>query len=456
MRGDFNMLLRFNVKNFLSFNEMTEFSMFPGKVRSKENHLIHLNNTNILRFSALYGANAAGKSNLVKSMKFSQKIILSGTEWIIGDKYFKVNDSNKNINTSFEYEIYINNKCYAYGFNILLSKKTITGEWLYEITNNNEELIFERDLENRTFSHNVIFKNANNRNRFKVYSEDYKFNSKVLLLNEFNRNKEELYKSTSEFNIFKDIYMWFKNTLDINYADEPITNFQYFLGEDFDFNRKIIEILDMFGTGITDFKLIDSTIQDIKKDFPSDLLENIPLLLSTNNTKSINLRSPNAFHNIKLDENGEIDIKTVTFKHGNTDSIFYFADESDGTKRLMDLIEILINTKNKVFVVDEIDRSLHPNLTYKFIELFLNFSSNLNSQLIITTHEDRVLDLDLLRRDEIWFAEKDKVGATNLYSLENYHPRFDTKTCKAYLEGRYGAIPQFKSIDLNLFNNRSI
>lgn len=449
------MLLRFNVKNFLSFDENTEISMFPGKVRTKENHLIHSKKTNVLRFASLYGANAAGKSNLVKAMKFSQDIILRGTDWISGEKYFKLKKSNKIKNTSFEYEICINNKYYAYGFNIILSEKRITGEWLYDITNNDEELVFERDIEHQKFDSKIVFKDSNNKNRFKVYSQDYKFNTNGLLLTELNRNKEEIYKTTSEFDIFKDIYMWFSRTLDINYADEPITNFQYLLGEDTTFNSSIVKILDMFGTGITDFKLIDSTIQDIKNELPKDVLNDISLILNKRKKGSINLRTHNAFHNITMGKDEEIEIKTVAFKHGDKDCEFYFADESDGTRRLMDLIEVLINTKEKVFVIDEIDRSLHPNLTYKFIELFLNFSSNTNSQLIITTHEDRVLDLNLLRRDEIWFAEKNNYGVTKLYSLENYQPRFDKKTCKAYLDGRYGAIPKFKDIDLEIFNDNS-
>lgn len=450
------MLLRFNVKNFLSFNEETEFSMFPGKVRTKENHLIRSEKTNSLRFAALYGANAAGKSNLVKAMNFSRKTILEGMEWIRGEKYFKLDENNKDKNTSFEYEISVDNKCYAYGFNIVLLEKRVTGEWLYEITNNHEKLIFERDIENKIFNSEIEFKDDVNKLRFQIYSEDFKFNHKGLLLSELNRNKEEIYKSTSEFDIFKDIYIWFKNTLDINYANEPITNFHYLLDEDSQFNKNIIKILDMFGTGITEFRLIDSTIQDIKNEIPKEVIEDIKHFLSKKGKKaSVNLRSSNAFHSISMEADDEIKIKTIAFKHGNSNCEFYLTDESDGTRRLIDLIEILVNKKNKVFIIDEIDRSLHPNLTYKFIELFLNFNVNLKSQLIITTHEDRVLDLNLLRRDEIWFAEKDDNGATSLYSLENYQPRFDKKTCKAYLEGRYGAIPKFKAANLEIFNNTS-
>ena len=164
--------------------------------------------------------------------------------------------------------------------------------------------------------------------------------------------------------------------------------------------------------------------------------------------KGLNVRGNKQFYNITLDENKNLKVKTLAFKHENQNADFYLSDESDGTRRLMDLIEILLNSKNKVFVIDEIDRSLHPNLTYKFIELFLEMAESEDVQLIVTTHEDRVLDLDLLRRDEVWFAEKDNRGRTELYSLEDFGPRFDAKIVKAYLEGRYGAIPHFKNLDI--------
>lgn len=448
------MLLRFNVKNFLSFDDITEFSMFPGKARLKENHLIKTQNTNILKFTTIYGANAAGKSNLVKSIAYSRKIILAGLEHISRDFYHKGKPENKNEKTTFEYEIMINNKYYAYGFNVIISKKEIVGEWVYDITGKEEKLIFERDLENNNFEIGINFKNKSNNMRFNVYFDDNKLNKKTLLLNELNRNKEHIYENNNEFIIFKTIFDWFSHCLDINFASAPITNFQYMLGEDIHFNDSIVKTLNMFGTGITNFSLIESDLEDIKNDLPRELLEDIKndLLTNGNEHGSVSIRGTNQFYNITLDKKSNLKVKTLSFKHENQDCDFYLSEESDGTRRLLDLIEILLNSKDKVFIIDEIDRSLHPNLTHKFIELFLQISESRNVQLIVTTHEDRLLDLELLRRDEIWFTQKNKNGSTELYSLENYGPRFDTKIVKAYLEGRYGAIPSFKNIDLEELN----
>ena len=116
------------------------------------------------------------------------------------------------------------------------------------------------------------------------------------------------------------------------------------------------------------------------------------------------------------------------------------------TYRLWKSLWDLSDNKNKVYVIDEIDRCLHPQLTYKFIEAYLNISKDSQRQLIVTTHESHLLDFDLLRRDEIWFVDKDKNGHSSMYSLEAYNERFDKKIDKAYLEGRYGGVPVFSSI----------
>jgi len=127
--------------------------------------------------------------------------------------------------------------------------------------------------------------------------------------------------------------------------------------------------------------------------------------------------------------------------------VFEEDEESDGSIRLMDFIPMLIDLKQNddVFLIDEIDRSLHPLLSQKLLEYFFSMLTEARcTQLIFTTHEASLLDLKTLRADEVWFAEKDKVGATHLTSLAEYKPREDVR--RGYLLGRYGAIPFFPSI----------
>ena len=137
----------------------------------------------------------------------------------------------------------------------------------------------------------------------------------------------------------------------------------------------------------------------------------------------------------------DIKFHIINFKHFSDEEYFSLGDESDGTVRLLELYSILYDKRDKTYFIDELDRSLHPNLTYTFIKKFLSKTNN--SQLIVSTHEDRLLDLNILRRDEIWFVEKDKIGNSQLYSLEQFKTRFDKDIMNAYLEGRYGSVPKF-------------
>lgn len=107
----------------------------------------------------------------------------------------------------------------------------------------------------------------------------------------------------------------------------------------------------------------------------------------------------------------------------------------------MDLLTVLFeNRQGSVFVIDEIDRCLHPQLTYKFVEEYLKIAMFQDIQLIVSTHESRLLEFDLLRKDEIWFVDKNAGGESTIYSLDEYNERFDKKIDKAYLEGRYGGV----------------
>lgn len=123
---------------------------------------------------------------------------------------------------------------------------------------------------------------------------------------------------------------------------------------------------------------------------------------------------------------------------------FKISEESDGTIRLFELLEILLSRKDKTYIVDELDRCFHPCLSYEFIKRFFEYKkNNSKTQLIVTTHESRLLDFNLLRRDEIWFVNKENSGDSKIHSLEDFNPRFDLKIDKAYMDGQFGGIPLF-------------
>lgn len=160
------------------------------------------------------------------------------------------------------------------------------------------------------------------------------------------------------------------------------------------------------------------------------------------------MRSKKEIFSITMGQDYNLIIETISFKHGKSMLDFEFCEESDGTRRIFDFLDILFN-KNSVYVIDEMERSLHPNLFKHFIELLNQYQEISNIQVIFTTHQSEIMSQDLFRRDQIWFVESDKNNDSKIYSLDTFNERFDKKISKAYLEGRYGATPQFKSFNIN-------
>ncbi len=449
------MLIEFIIQNFLSFNQEQKISMIPGKVRGKSQHLIKNNKIKLLSFSAVYGANAAGKSNLVKALDFSREIIVDTLPKGHNVMYNRTNEINKELPSKFEFKINLKSGLFRYGYEMILSTSSIKSEWLYSMDKETDILIFSRNIVNDSYDFGKYLSKESARKRAETYLKDIKTQDNVLFLSEINRNKMSLYKEEPELKVFKEIYDWFEDGLDINFPNRVFSDYSYFMTKSN--SEELCETIKSFATGITNFSIVDIKQDELREFIPKKLLEDIKEKLDKgiieakkNNGKiedvGLLLRGDEAFFIFEVDSNENIIAKTIKFEHG-IHGIFDISEESDGTRRLLELIEILFaDNNNKTYVIDELDRCLHPLLTYKFIERYLNSIQKRNIQLIVTTHESRLLDLDLLRRDEIWFANKEDNGNTDIYSLEDYNERFDKKIDKAYLGGRYHAVPRFDEV----------
>lgn len=460
------MLIRFNIKNFLSFNKTDdeksiEFSMIAGRVSRKNEHIYDDKKIKLLKLATVYGANASGKSNLVKALDFMKKTLMYGFPEGHSNMFCKLDEKNKDSSSYFELEIKINGKYYAYGFEAILSQSRFISEWLIELApNGKDKLIFNRDIEKNELNFGESIKRSKVFDRFKIYADDIKEDEAVLFLKIMNENKKAFYHGQRSMSVkaLKNIYDWIDRSLDINYPDRPISNYDYLLRED---NvDDICDFISSFGTGITHFKPVEVPLNKVFKNLPAEIqkqldsdLKKIMTMLNKEDSdeetsvikRGIIMRSDQDFFIIELDNSG-ISCKTIQFQHEAKDIFFELNEESDGTKRILDLIEILLSKGGKTFVIDELDRCLHPALTYRFIELFLQLAQEKEIQLIVTTHESRLLDFDLLRRDEIWFIDKNNRGESQVYSLEEYNERFDKKIDKAYLDGRYGGVPIFNTL----------
>lgn len=458
------MLVRFNVKNFLSFYEREdyethkimshEFSMIPGKVRLNPEHVYVNKKQNLLRLSTIYGANASGKSNLVKALAFFQQMSIVG-KCPLGatEKYSKISSENKLKPSYFEAEILINEEVYSYGFEVILSTGVIVSEWLAKLSNESTTFLFYKNGKDDEYHFENVLRNNQ---VLDVYQQGI-MGSNVLFLAEMNKDKQAVYAKYPSIEILRNIYDWIKNNLEIIFPNNPVNDASYLINTTT--LTKVAEILNAFGTGIVSVEEIKEEPEKILESLPvkirRDLIQQIELMSQSKekNPKlkyhwNALLRNRNDILGIEIDSEHDIKAYSLQFEHKNLDNKIHFkiSEESDGTARLFELVEILLSKKDKTYIVDELDRCLHPTLTYKFIEKFFEYTQNKKIQLIVTTHESRLMDFKLLRRDEIWFVNKDNTGNSNIYSLEEYNTRFDQKVDKAYLEGRYGGVPLFTTL----------
>ena len=430
------MLMGFKIKNFRSFKDLQHFSMIASKVRNNENHIIEKSNHKILKFSGIFGANGSGKSNLILAMSIVQTLIKKGILSLINNQYYRGINSNKNDNSYFEYELSLNNKLYSYGFEINIFKRVIISEWLIDMTKKKEKKIFERDITKKEYYSDILDKEHYN---FINCLEEMKQNNQNLFLSEMIRR---LIMSGNIDTYFEDIYNVYKFIMQDTVIIRPTTHKLF----DIDYitnKNKIIKILKALDINITDIKTEENNMNNIKSKLSdqdyANLLNEIEMLSMRYKKLMCTLRIENDLYTIEKKSDNSYEVRTLNFLHENNSNNFGAYDESDGTIRILELIDVLL-TDNKLFLIDELDSSLHPLLVEGLLKLFLN--SNTTNQLIITTHELKTLNFKLVRRDEIWFTEKDKNGASKLYSLEEFKDaaRFDKKIDKAYLEGRFGAI----------------
>lgn len=447
------MLIRFSVENFLSFKDRQTFSMIAGKGgRDKNFHLIKgvsRDDINLVKTSVLFGPNASGKSNMIKAIEFGKRLILKGTatEKPINFQNFRLHKECENLDSRIEFEIKHKNKSYAYGFSF--NKKEITEEWLYEINKRKETLIFERNnVSNFNLTPLLKLNQRENEKQFIEFTAKGTPDNQLLLTEIRNRKVKD---NVSNIDDLLNVIDWFQNALTIIYPDSKIEGIEFELSRNTELATIFTELLSYFDTGIDGISLREIDFE--KVEIPQKIKEEIKSNLLNDKSEKTNAWVENREQNIRYiftkESPSEISVKKLMTKHSidgtdNRSSYFDINEESDGTQRIMDFIPLLIDLfkGDNVFIVDEMERSLHPNLIYDLLDLFLEKSTGKNSQLILASHESSLLTQKLLRKDEIWFTVKDAIGASKIYSLEDFDVRFDKQIRKDYLLGRYKAIPR--------------
>ena len=421
------MLIEFNVTNFRSFLETQTFSMAANNATE-----LQTENTfdsgiarlpRFLHSAVIYGANAAGKSNLLVGLRFMKEFVLySAKESQNGDKIkvtpFLFHQEMKTQPSEFEVLFIQEGVRYQYGFAV--TEERVTNEWLFAYPERRSQRWFERKYDFASQQEKWNFGKLKVRRQ--IWKETTRSNA-LFLSTAIRLNSQQL----------KPVFDWFHKKLRVGKSTEISLN-NTFRQCKTDFGRyKILEFMNAADIKIADFQL--KTRRVSVENLPNEISPNLKKRLVTDieNKKTEIITEVQFFHPVigERKETTALDLQ----------------EESDGTQRLFEFaglcLEVLEN--GKILAIDELDNSLHPNIVHFLIDLFHNPELNKhNAQLIFTTHDTTVLDEEIFRPDQIWFVEKDEENATQLYPLSDLSLRKDEALQKEYLNGQYGALPDVK------------
>jgi len=384
------MLVSFTVENFCSIKDRVTLSMERIKrlKELEENVVEDAGENGLLKSAVIYGANASGKSNVVRALKYMISFIGDSHENRSDDDIdiyepFLLNDKSREQPSLFEIKFIVDNQLYRYGFKI--GDKIVHSEWLFE---GNKNLFLrsgqEFELKGKGKVAKDIIEKTKENNLFLSACDQWNVSFVVELMKKFF-NKVSVLASYEDKSLIESTHL---------FATKSSVN-----------KRKLVELLKFADTGITNLEIKEQEDQQENQILVDFLMQH-----------------------------GE-------FGHLN------LALESDGTKKLFNIAGLYLETlaNDNILVVDEFDARLHTSLGRSLISMFNQNSRK--AQLIIASHDTNIMTKDLFRRDQVWFTEKDNKQQTSLYSLAEFKIRNDEVYEKNYLEGKYGAIPFFGDFD---------
>ncbi|MCM1010042.1 MAG: ATP-binding protein [Fusobacterium sp.] len=445
------MLIEFSVENYKSIKERITLSLQAAKDTKLAKNITKINlpqidnqktTQRILKTSVIYGANASGKSNILKAMDCIKKIIRTSHNYITNQQFpidnFRLDLSYTSKPTMFEF-IFIQHGI-KYAYQVSLTKEKVLEENLYYWPNGRQVKIFERDEEKIILGNSFKGKNQEDDLRNKIYAQDTAENT-LFLSRANNVNIVEM----------KEAFNWFATKLVIIYQQIGIGNATSNMIADNILNeQEVLNCLKIADPQIADFNLVKKELEDVE-NHPMNLFIKQVILPQIAKKENIRVENLGKILGLKIDEKTRRYAITETGERILVD--FDLSEESDGTQRYYGLLgPILACLKTGcTLLFDEMELRLHPLLSKGLIDLFTSELNSQNAQLIITSHDVNLLDYKgLFRRDQIWFTEKNEDSSTELYSLDDFTGIRDSMIqSKNYLKGKFGAIPDLNWENLN-------
>ncbi|MGL6344879.1 MAG: AAA family ATPase [Waterburya sp.] len=427
------MLIEFTVGNYLSFKEKVTFSMEATQTIDEISSLntsldldwkTELNHNNVfkiddqlslLKSAAIYGANASGKTNLIKAISFMDRFIRDSSKNtqvkdLIDVEEFRLSTETIRKPCFFEIVFWVEKKIYRYGFEV--TKKEVISEWLYYTPTKKEYKLFTRKAQefdiNKGFKEGETLKDKTRRNAL-FLSVNAQFNGKI---------SQKLLNWFDDLSTISGIHGHLPNSFTVSLLKEK------------KFKSDIINFMQKFDLSIDDIQVIE---REIPSDFlPKEILEELSQRAVRGTIVTFDI----------ITRHRQYDSKNRFFA---TEDFDMESHESEGTKKIFAFAAPLLTSlkEGSVLIIDELDARLHPMLVKSIIDLFNSNDTNpKNAQLIFTTHNTNLLSNKIFRKDQIWFTEKNQYEVTDLYSLVEYsNISKEASFENDYIKGKYGAIP---------------
>jgi uncharacterized protein len=421
------MLIEFSVGNYRSFKDRVTFSMVAANLVSKDKSL-DINNAfdidselRLLKTAAIYGANASGKSNLAKALSFMKWFMVNSSKETqstdaIGVEPFRLSTETEERPSYFELVFLMGERKYRYGFEA--NQERVISEWLFYVPNVRETNLFERKFDSIESS--------------KIYDADG--------IQQRTRSNALFLSVSAQFNVdlAEKILEWITDRVNIISGLHDQAYLKYtircFLNNK---NRAdIVQLIKKLDLGISEIQVDqeDFTTDFLPDDMPDELKK---LIVKAGGGKATSI----GISHRKFDADGN---------DGSIEEFDLESQESEGTKKVFALAGPLITAlkEGEILIIDEFDARLHPFISLAIVKLLNSNEANPNNaQLIFMTHDTNLLNNKIFRRDQVWFTEKNKYGATDLYSLAEYRIRNDASFENDYIKGRYGAIPYIGNLN---------
>ena len=402
------MLLEFMCSNHKSIKDKIVFSALAGSDNTNDDMTEEIAGVKVLKSAVIYGANGSGKSNFIDAISFVKNLVVNSITHQPGQGIRQIPHKLSGLGSESTYQVQFVIKGIRYVFGFSLKNLLVSEEYLYYFPNGRQAKIFDRKDE-----------------KFTVGS---KFRGKFSSCKDVLKPNRLLLSCAANFTAVEEVadaFSFFNNEL-VVYGAENQDNWMnyslYQINSNEKMKRVVLSLMQDLGMGVKDIKVSI----DQKK---MESIELPPFLTDE-------------FKNMLLQTKVDAITAKVVYEKFETDLL---QDESTGVRKLFALlcpmIDILIN--GKVLLCDELESSLHEALVYELVKLFMTIKTDKFAQIIFTTHETGLLNLDLFRRDQIWFTEMEGTDrSTDLYSLaEIKNVRKDDNFGKGYITGKYGAIP---------------